>query len=263
MIKSILVLFTSGLYFLTGGFQTTRLYSRDIVSKTTVLGGAFIAVIMHALLLYYWIDKSQGQNLALLNILSQVAWTAAFLLCLLSLVRPVDNLGAIIYPCAAITVLLVWLFPGNRIIDTSADPRALLHILLAFLVISVFCLTALQATLLALQDRLLRSRQTGGIMRALPPLETMENLLFQMISLGFVLLTIVLISSIIIFPNIFSGQLLPHSLLAIVAWIVFAILLCGHKFFGWRGRVAIRWTLIGVSLLFLMYCTIWLLGTKS
>ena len=144
-----------------------------------------------------------------------------------------------------------------------ADPKALLHILLAFLVISVFCLAALQAVLLALQDWLLQADKLAVLCAHCRHVRTMENLLFQMITLGFILLTIVLISSIFIFPNSFSGQLLQHTVLAMVAWIVFAILLCGRKFFGWRGRLAIRWTLIGVSLLFMMYCAIWLLGCKS
>jgi hypothetical protein len=48
--------------------------------------------------------------------------------------------------------------------------------------------------LLAVQDNYLRKRKPGGFIRALPPLMTMEALLFEMIGIGFVLLTLALLS---------------------------------------------------------------------
>ena len=41
--------------------------------------------------------------------------------------------------------------------------------------------------------------------------------------------------------------------LAVVAWIVYAILLIGRWRLGWRGRPAIHWTLGGFTLLLLAY----------
>jgi ABC-type uncharacterized transport system permease subunit len=38
---------------------------------------------------------------------------------------------------------------------------------------------------------------------------------------------------------------------------VFAVLLWGHLFYGWRGRIAVRWTVGGFGLLMLAY-----LGSK-
>ena len=37
------------------------------------------------------------------------------------------------------------------------------------------------------------------------------------------------------------------------AWFVFAVLLWGHHTLGWRGVIAIRWTLTGFVLLLLAY----------
>jgi ABC-type uncharacterized transport system permease subunit len=44
-----------------------------------------------------------------------------------------------------------------------------------------------------------------------------------------------------------------HIVLAVSAWIVFAVLLYGRWRLGWRGRTAIRWTLGGFLLLVLAY----------
>jgi ABC-type uncharacterized transport system permease subunit len=38
---------------------------------------------------------------------------------------------------------------------------------------------------------------------------------------------------------------------------VFAVLLWGHHFYGWRGRVAVHWTMSGFGFLLLAY-----LGSK-
>jgi ABC-type uncharacterized transport system permease subunit len=47
------------------------------------------------------------------------------------------------------------------------------------------------------------------------------------------------------------------TVLSILAWWVFAILLWGHWRYGWRGRTAIRWSLSGFVVLMLAY-----FGTK-
>jgi len=40
---------------------------------------------------------------------------------------------------------------------------------------------------------------------------------------------------------------------AIASWLIFAILLAGRHFAGWRGRTALRWTLSGFGALVLAY----------
>jgi len=42
-------------------------------------------------------------------------------------------------------------------------------------------------------------------------------------------------------------------LFGFVSWVVFAVLLWGHRFYGWRGRIAVHWTVGGFVLLLLAY----------
>jgi ABC-type uncharacterized transport system permease subunit len=111
----------------------------------------------------------------------------------------------------------------------------------------------LQALLLAIQEAHLRNRQPGGIIRSLPPLQTMESLMFQMIGVGFALLTLALVTGILFLQDIFAQHLVHKTVLSIMAWCVFALLLWGRWRFGWRGRVAIRWTVGGFIFLMLAY----------
>ena len=118
---------------------------------------------------------------------------------------------------------------------------------------SILALAALHAIVLSIQNSLLHSHQPGGIIRLLPPLKTMESLLFETITIGFICLSISLASGLIFLDNMFAQQLAHKTVLSIFAWLVFATLLFGHWIVGWRGRTAIRWTLGGFLSLMLAY----------
>ena len=90
---------------------------------------------------------------------------------------------------------------------------------------------------------------------SLPPLLTLERLLFRLIGAAFVLLTLTLATGIIFSESLFGRPLrFDHkSVFAVVSWLTFAALLVGRHFYGWRGRTALRWTLAGFVLLLLAY----------
>ncbi len=93
----------------------------------------------------------------------------------------------------------------------------------------------------------------------LPPLLTLERFLFRFLGLGFVLLTLTVVSGVFFSEEVFGKPLtLNHkTVFSILAWFVFGGLLVGRRRYGWRGRVALRWILTGTTLLFLAY-----LGSK-
>ena len=90
-------------------------------------------------------------------------------------------------------------------------------------------------------------------MRILTPLESLESGTFQAIAAGFALLTLALLSGAVFIEDLFAQHLVHKVVLAIVAWVVFGVLLLGRVRFGWRGRQALRWTLTGYAALVLSY----------
>jgi len=106
---------------------------------------------------------------------------------------------------------------------------------------------------LSVQNSFLHKHQPGGLIRLLPPLKTMETLLFDAIIIGFICLSLSLVSGMIFLENMFAQHLAHKTILSILAWLVFAILLAGRWLAGWRGRTAIRWTLGGFISLMLAY----------
>lgn len=131
----------------------------------------------------------------------------------------------------------------------------LFHVLLSLLTVVVLAIAGLLALLLALQERLLRSKSVGVWARKLPPLETMESHLFLVNRGGFVLLTAVLVTSFYCYHALLWQHplLLPKTLLAVAAWVIFLVLLLGRHWRGWRGAQAINSTLCGVILLIIVY----------
>jgi ABC-type uncharacterized transport system permease subunit len=125
--------------------------------------------------------------------------------------------------------------------------------MMSVLAYSLLSIAAVQSVLLAIQDKHLREKRPGGFIRSLPPLQTMETLLFQLIGLGLTILTLSLISGVIYLDDMFAQHLVHKTILSMTAWVVFATLLWGRWKFGWRGRTAIRWTLTGFVVLLLAY----------
>ncbi len=244
------------LYLFAGILLTARLLRGDqdagcLRNQILMLGLA--AAVIHALILYRTILTDEGLNLGIFYAASLVAMTAALLLVLASFIEPVDNLGIAVFPIAAVCIGLTLVFPEPHIVSNASVWQLDSHILASLIAYSILGLAVLQAVLLAIQDQHLRNRQPGGFIRALPPLQTMESLLFQMIATGFVMLTLALVTGILFLEDIFAQHLVHKTILSIVAWVVFAILLWGRWRFGWRGRTAIRWTIGGFLFLMLAY----------
>lgn len=244
------------LYLLSSTLLVRRLASQstDKCKREHALIPGFLAVLCHGFLLYPQILTPMGLNLGFFHAATLIALLTASLLVVASLANPVENLGIAVFPVAAISIGLLLIYPENHIIVNLTAGRALdTHILLSLFAYSILGLAALQALLLAVQDRQLHNRRPGGFIRTLPPLQTMEALLFQMIGFGFFMLTLALVTGGIFLEDIFAQHLVHKTVLSILAWGVFATLLWGRWQFGWRGRVAIRWTVGGFGFLLLAY----------
>ncbi|KAA6184939.1 cytochrome C biogenesis protein [Thiohalocapsa marina] len=222
-------------------------------ARGVTLGLGFVGLALHTWLLYAAIFSHAGLNLAFFNALSLASWTVVASLLISSLSKPIENLGIVIMPLAAITVLLDLLYPSVSFMGEGVSWMLKLHVLLSMLAYSLLTLASVQALLLAVQDHYLRKRRPNGFIRTLPPLMTMEALLFEMIGIGFILLTLALLSGFAFLENMFAQHLVHKTVLSVVAWMVFGGLLLGRRIWGWRGRKAIAWTLSGFAILILAY----------
>lgn len=244
------------LYLGSGCVIAMRLFLRQSERRPPralplILG--FAGVLSHAVLLYHNVITDSGINLGFFSAASLSAWTILTLLLISCLSKPVENLGILLFPVAALTVWLESRFPTSHFLGQSASWGLRIHVLLSMLAYSLLSLASVQAVLLAIQEHHLHNRHPGGFIRALPPLQTMESLLFEMIGAGFVLLTVSLLSGFLFLEDMFAQRMVHKTVLSVTGWFVFGTLLLGRFRAGWRGRTAIIWTLSGFVVLMLAY----------
>lgn len=251
---------TMVLYLITSVLLAVRLFGRKdtqpdspLQKKTGIIILGLVAVALHTVYLSHVLFIPEGVNFGFFNSGSLIMWLIALTLMLGAIANPVENLGIVLLPLAALSILLDMLFPVKHTLLPAEAMELKIHILMSIMAYALLTIAAVHAVVLWIQDRQLRNRKPGGFIRALPPLETMETLLFQMIGLGFFLFSISLITGMIYLEDMFAQHVAHKTVLSIIAWFVFATLLWGRWRFGWRGTTAIRWTLGGFFVLLLAY----------
>jgi ABC-type uncharacterized transport system permease subunit len=210
------------------------------------------ALIIHGASLILTWAKPQPNFIDFFAALSVVLWLTCFLLFLAQLNRPLESLGLLIIPFIPPTLLGSYFFPTQSA-SLNLSSGLGIHIFISLLAYSMLTLAALHALLLGLQIRQLHDHKPNILVRTLPPLQDMESLLFKVIALGWLLLSLSLISGFIYLDDLFAQHVAHKTILSILAWLVFAILLYGHWQYGWRGKKAIRWTLAGFLLLMIAF----------
>lgn len=218
-----------------------------------LLGVVALALGLHCVALYQYISVGTGLNLSIENVAALVAAIVVLLYVLETLTQPVGTLGVVVLPIAALSLLAMLFAPNQQIIVFENSTGVGTHILLSLIAYSLLAIAALQALTLAYQENQLEHKTNSLLFRTLPPLQTMEKLLFRMIAVGFAVLSLALLTAIPLTDSVIEQHLLHKTILSIIAWIVFAILLVGHYIAGWRGKTAVRWTLSGFAVLILAY----------
>lgn len=239
------------------GYRIFKLHLDTAGVKVHIVTIAGLALLAHALVLTQSIITSTGLNLGFYHALSLMSWVVALLVILVTTIKPVENLSLVFLPLTAISLAMEQLFTADDILTETATIGLQLHILLSVTAYSILTIAALQSIVLAIQERQLRQKHPVQVMRILPPLQTMEELLIQLIAIGFFLLSLSLATGMMFVEDIFAQHLSHKTVLSILAWCVFAVLLWGRWSWGWRGKHLIRWTLSGFTLLVLAY-----FGTK-
>ncbi len=214
---------------------------------------------LHSWLLWETLFLSQELRFGFAIALSAMLWLTVLIYWVESLFLKLEGMQAPVLGLAALCTPWPLIFPGLAAPPSAQSIEFRAHTALAMLAYSLFTMAALHAMLMtALERRLHRGAagvSLGGALAVLPPLMSMEVLLFRLIALGFLLLTLTLASGVVYSETIF-GQAMKFNhktLFALVSWLIFAALLAGRYLFGWRGRLALRWTLSGFAALLLAY----------
>ena len=215
------------------------------------------ALALHALTLAA--PAGQLLHLGVGEAVSLLAWLTVLIYWITSWFFRMEGLQAPLMWMAGLGVAMGALLPYTHQSDLQATPLLTVHIVISLIAYSMFLLAALLAGLMLWVDKRLHTRQLATLPTRLPPLLALETLLFQLLSVAFLLLTVTVFTGVTFSEQIFGMPFaFTHkSVFSMVSWVVFALLLFGRSRYGWRGRGAARWTLAGMGTLMLAY-----LGSK-
>jgi ABC-type uncharacterized transport system permease subunit len=220
------------------------------------------ALAVHGLLLHETIFPASSMVFGFAFALSAMLWLGVGIFWIESLFFSLAGLGLLVMPVALLGSLLPLVFPGTQILGYAASPLFKLHFAIANVAYGLFTLAAFHAILMLAAERRLhtinRPADAGWLGRwldLLPPLLTLEKLLFRLIGAGFVLLTLTIASGVLFSEQLFGRVFhFEHkTVFAILSWVMFGGILIGRRFYGWRGRVALRWVMASFAILMLAY----------
>nr|VFK25096.1 MAG: ABC-type uncharacterized transport system, permease component [Candidatus Kentron sp. MB]VFK29857.1 MAG: ABC-type uncharacterized transport system, permease component [Candidatus Kentron sp. MB]VFK74970.1 MAG: ABC-type uncharacterized transport system, permease component [Candidatus Kentron sp. MB] len=236
------------------GFRLSSVsLSRSNGIQVGLFGSSILGAALHGAALYELTLTSSGFNLGFFPAMSLISWGIVLVLLMGAMVRPLENLGILVLPLAAMTVAMALVYPGRHMLPEGMGLGVKIHIVLSILAASVLAIAAFQSVFLAFQERSLRRKRLRKIFGIFPPLRTQESILFQLIGVGFFLLSLSLVSGMTFLNDMFVQHLAHKTVLSVFAWVVFAGLLWGRWRYGWRGRRIIRWSLMGFVTLMLAY----------
>ncbi len=250
---------------LAGHLWNTRWRVRSSSALTQMERIAILApLLLHTFLLWNSLFATPELRFGFGQALSATLWLTVTLYWVESLYLRLEGMQPLVLGLAAVCAPLPAIFPGLPSPPYTNSLEFRLHLALAMLAYGLFTIAALHSLLMTLVERRLHGGAAGaladngalaGPFSSLPPLLTLETLLFRVIGIGFVLLTLTLATGAIFSEAVF-GQALKFNhktVFAVVSWLIFAALLTGRALHGWRGRVALRWTLAGFISLLLAY----------
>jgi ABC-type uncharacterized transport system permease subunit len=220
-----------------------------------------VPLVLHAWLLYRSFFASPELRFGFAQALSAILWLGVALYWIESLFTPLDGMEPLVMPVAGVAVLLQAIFPGRVSPQPLGNVEFTLHVLLFILAYGVLTIAIVHAALMSFLERDLHhpaAAARGGALRrflTLPPLLSMERVLFRLIAVSFVLLSAALAIGVALSESTFGRPFrFDHkTVFSILAWITLGVLLVGRHAYGWRGRTALRWSIAGFIFLMLAY----------
>ena len=250
-----------------GLFRSLSSDSPDIQSGSLARAGLLFAIVLHGIALRDTVLQEGNLRVGWALALSAAVWIGMLVFWLESLVIRIDGLQLLLLPIGTAVCLLAALFPQSKVIAHAHDAGLRIHLLIALSAYALVTLAALQAMLMSGLDRRLHfprderahagliRRAIGKLLDAQPPLLAQEQVLFRLIWIAFAALSFTLISG-ALFSLSLSGRWLPldhKSIFTLLSWLTFGILIVGRHLRGWRGRTALRYTLVGFAFVVLAY----------
>jgi ABC-type uncharacterized transport system permease subunit len=164
----------------------------------------------------------------------------------------IDVAGLVLPPLAALAASAALTLMARASVHALPQPRSLFifHTTVSTLGMATLCVALAMSLIFLVQDRALKARRTLRLLERLPPLDRCDQIGLQALVIGFVLLTLGIVTGIIV-----NAALHPRrwavgakEVFPVLAWAIFATVLVARFKVGLRGRKSAYLTITGVTL---------------
>ncbi len=188
--------------------------------------------------------------------LSLFSWTLVTAFLILNWRYPVKVLGALATPMAGLLLCGALILPRPGAIPPLLQSFWLtFHVAAALLGNAAFTLAFLGGILYLVQEHQIKSKKFGFFYKRLPSLEMLDALNYYCITIGFVLLTLGIITGSLYAQYTLGAfwQWDPKETMTLIAWLLYAGLLHERLVKGWRGRRAALLAIAGFMVLMVTF----------
>ena len=137
------------------------------------------------------------------------------------------------------------------------------HTSMAFLGYAAFAISFGVSIMYLIQSHFLKKRRLGSLFQKLPPLDTLDEISYRCLTLGFPLLTFAIITGAIWAESAWGTYWSwdPKETWSLITWFIYAALLHGRLTTGWRGRKAAMLSIFGFVIMLFTFLGVNLLMT--
>lgn len=177
------------------------------------------------------------------------SWCIVLLFFFLEYRYRIGLLGSFIMPVVFVLMLSSSLLPRtiNPLSPVLQSSWLGVHTVLAFLGDAAFAMAFGVGLMYLIQEHYVKSKHLGGLFRRLPSLQTLDEINYRLITLGFPLLTLAIISGAIWAETAWGRYWRwdPKEVWSLITWFIYALVLHVRLTAGWRGRRAAILSIIG------------------
>lgn len=250
------LLYISLAFYLVGVSQTVLLFLRkQRLPQAVTLLAVFGGFILHSsALVMRGIEVGRCPLKFVPEVLAFLGWSLAAYYLISSLWDRKRVFQNYVFPLGFITTLAAAVIPLPEVATpvlkvTGTSYLFPVHVSLVIFAFAAFFITFITGVMYILQERELKLKRFSSIFFRLPALDTCDDISYKSMSIGFMLLTIGLVTG-IIWSGRRSGVYWhgdPIEIISMLTWMIYLFIIHYRVTAGWRGRRAAIVAIIGFA----------------
>ena len=237
-------------YFAAAIIGITELFKESRITARIALVSAIVGFCLHTVsIVYRYITAGHIPITNPHEATSFFAWCIVLIFFVLQYRYKISLLSSFIMPLVFVLMLSSSMLPREikPLSPTLQSYWLGIHTVFAFLANAAFALAFGIGFMYLVQEHYVKSKRLGSLFGRLPSLQTLDEVNYRLITFGFPLLTLAIITGALWAESAWGSYWNwdPRETWSLITWFIYAIILHARLVAGWRGRRAAVLSIIG------------------